>query len=276
MNTVIFPSINLELNIKRVAFSIFGIDIYWYGIIIALAIMIALLILKLQDGKFGIEFNTILDLAIYLIPISLICARIYYVLFNLQQYTNNPLKIFNLRDGGMAIYGGIIGGLITCIIFCKKRKIKILNMLDYIVPVLALGQAIGRWGNFINIEAHGTETNSIFRMGIIENGTYMEVHPTFLYESIITFFLAILLLNIKDSEKIKKDSKKQLIRKYPGQVTFIYLIVYSFARFFIEGIRTDSLMLFNFRISQILSMAIFVVFCLILTYKELKHKKIES
>ncbi len=274
MNTVIFPSINLELNIKRVAFSIFGIDIYWYGIIIALAIMIALLILKLQDGKFGIEFNTILDLAIYLIPISLICARIYYVLFNLQQYTNNPLKIFNLRDGGMAIYGGIIGGLITCIIFCKKRKIKILNMLDYIVPVLALGQAIGRWGNFINIEAHGTETNSIFRMGIIENGTYMEVHPTFLYESIITFFLAILLLNIKDSEKIKKDSKKQLIRKYPGQVTFIYLIVYSFARFFIEGIRTDSLMLFNFRISQILSMAIFVVFCLILTYKELKHKKI--
>ena len=274
MNTVIFPSINLELNIKRVAFSIFGIDIYWYGIIIALAIMIALLILKLQDGKFGIEFNTILDLAIYLIPISLICARIYYVLFNLQQYTNNPLKIFNLRDGGMAIYGGIIGGLITCIIFCKKRKIKILNMLDYIVPVLALGQAIGRWGNFINIEAHGTETNSIFRVGIIENGTYMEVHPTFLYESIITFFLAILLLNIKDSEKIKKDSKKQLIRKYPGQVTFIYLIVYSFARFFIEGIRTDSLMLFNFRISQILSMAIFVVFCLILTYKELKHKKI--
>lgn len=273
MNTVIFPSINLELNIKRVAFSIFGIDIYWYGIIIALAIMIALLILKLQDDKFGIEFNTILDLAIYLIPISLICARIYYVLFNLQQYTNNPLKIFNLRDGGMAIYGGIIGGLITCIIFCKKRKIKILNMLDYIVPVLALGQAIGRWGNFINIEAHGTETNSIFRMGIIENGTYMEVHPTFLYESIITFFLAILLLNIKDSEKIKKDSKKQLIRKYPGQVTFIYLIVYSFARFFIEGIRTDSLMLFNFRISQILSMAIFVVFCLILTYKELKHKK---
>ncbi len=273
MNTVIFPSINLELNIKRVAFSIFGIDIYWYGIIIALAIMIALLILKLQDGKFGIEFNTILDLAIYLIPISLICARIYYVLFNLQQYTNNPLKIFNLRDGGMAIYGGIIGGLITCIIFCKKRKIKILNMLDYIVPVLALGQAIGRWGNFINIEAHGTETNSIFRMGIIENGTYMEVHPTFLYESIITFFLAILLLNIKDSEKIKKDSKKQLIRKYPGQVTFIYLIVYSFARFFIEGIRTDSLMLFNFRISQILSMAIFVVSCLILTYKELKHKK---
>ena len=273
MNTVIFPSINLELNIKRVAFSIFGIDIYWYGIIIALAIMIALLILKLQDGKFGIEFNTILDLAIYLIPISLISARIYYVLFNLQQYTNNPLKIFNLRDGGMAIYGGIIGGLITCIIFCKKRKIKILNMLDYIVPVLALGQAIGRWGNFINIEAHGTETNSIFRMGIIENGTYMEVHPTFLYESIITFFLAILLLNIKDSEKIKKDSKKQLIRKYPGQVTFIYLIVYSFARFFIEGIRTDSLMLFNFRISQILSMAIFVVSCLILTYKELKHKK---
>lgn len=273
MNTVIFPSINLELNIKRVAFSIFGIDIYWYGIIIALAIMIALLILKLQDGKFGIKFNTILDLAIYLIPISLICARIYYVLFNLQQYTNNPLKIFNLRDGGMAIYGGIIGGLITCIIFCKKRKIKILNMLDYIVPVLALGQAIGRWGNFINIEAHGTETNSIFRMGIIENGTYMEVHPTFLYESIITFFLAILLLNIKDSEKIKKDSKKQLIRKYPGQVTFIYLIVYSFARFFIEGIRTDSLMLFNFRISQILSMAIFVVSCLILTYKELKHKK---
>ena len=250
------------------------VSIYWYSITMLLAILVGSYVFFREARKKGYDEEFLTNLIFYGAIFGIIGARIYYVIFNLDYYLQNPLEIIAIWNGGLAIHGGIIGGAIWFIYYSKKHKKNYLKIFDLVAPGLILAQAIGRWGNFINIEAHGTETNSIFRMGIIENGTYMEVHPTFLYESIITFFLAILLLNIKDSEKIKKDSKKQLIRKYPGQVTFIYLIVYSFARFFIEGIRTDSLMLFNFRISQILSMAIFVVFCLILTYKELKHKKI--
>lgn len=138
MNIIKFPGLNIELNISRIALSIKNIDIYWYGMIIALAIIIAILILKLKDGKFNIKFEEILDLSIYVIPISILCARIYYVLFNLNYYIQNPTQILNFRTGGLAIYGGIIGGLITCYIFCKKRKIDILNLLDYIAPCLAL------------------------------------------------------------------------------------------------------------------------------------------
>ena len=134
---------------------------------------------------FGIKFEDIIDLLIFLIPISIISARLYYVLFDLNYFIKNPMQIFNIRTGGLAIYGGIIGGIITCIVFCKKRKINILDLLDYLAPALALGQAIGRWGNFANIEAYGVETTLPWRMGIYEANKYVEVHPTFLYESIV-------------------------------------------------------------------------------------------
>lgn len=138
MNVITFPGLNLQFNINRIALSIGGISIYWYAILMTSAFAISLLIYKLKNGKFEIKFSDILDLALLVIPISIVSARLYYILFNLEYYVANPTKIFNLRSGGLAIYGGIIGGAVTCYIFCKKRKINLLNLLDYIVPCLAL------------------------------------------------------------------------------------------------------------------------------------------
>ena len=138
MNVITFPGLNLQFNINRIALSIGGISIYWYAILMTSAFAISLLIYKLKNGKFEIKFSDILDLALLLIPISIVYARLYYILFNLEYYVANPTQIFNLRSGGLAIYGGIIGGAVTCYIFCKKRKIDLLDLLDYIVPCLAL------------------------------------------------------------------------------------------------------------------------------------------
>lgn len=137
MNVITFPGLNLQFNINRVALSIGGISIYWYAILMTSAFAISLLIYKLKNGKFEIKFSDILDLAFLVIPISIVSARLYYILFNLEYYLANPMQMFNLRSGGLAIYGGIIGGALTCYIFCKKRKIDLLNLLDYIVPCLA-------------------------------------------------------------------------------------------------------------------------------------------
>lgn len=148
MNTIIFPAINLKLEVSRIAFSVNNINVYWYAIIIISGFIIGLILAKIKDGKFNIKFSDIFDLSLYLIPISIISARIYYILFNLEEYINNPLQIFNIRNGGLAIYGGIIGGVITCYIFCKKRKINILDLTDYIAPYLALRTIYRKMGKF--------------------------------------------------------------------------------------------------------------------------------
>lgn len=256
-----FPGIGLEFYINKNLIDFGFLKITWYAVFIVTAFAIALLIFKKSNGKFNIKYDDILDLAIFVIPISIIGARLYYCVFNLEYYIKYPMKILDITTGGLAIYGGIIAGAITCLIFCKKRKINLLDVLDFIVPAIALGQAIGRWGNFINIEAYGTETSLPWRMGIIENGLYKEVHPTFLYEFIVTLVLFIVLIILQKN------------RKFKGEITYVYLIGYSFARFFIEGLRIDSLMLFNVRVSQILSAIIFVIFCSILIYNVEKNKK---
>ena len=260
MKEIIFPTINLSLKINSIAVNILGTDIYWYAIFIIGAIVIGLVLCKIDDGKYNIKFDNIISLFLILIPISIICARLYYVLFRLEYYISNPLKILNIRDGGLAIYGGIIGGTITTYTYSKIKKINFLDLLDYIVPFLALGQAIGRWGNFFNQEAFGTQTNSIFRMGIIENGNYIEVHPTFLYESICNLAIFIILYIMRNK------------RKYKGQLTYMYLTLYGVARCFIEGMRTDSLMIGNFRISQLLSINLIAIFGTILIYKAIKKE----
>ncbi len=261
MQVIKFPGLNLEFNISKIAIEIGEISIHWYAIFIVFAFLLGLWLCKKRDGLYNIKFDNILDCFLMIIPISLISARVYYIMFKLDIFIENPLRIFDLRTGGLAIYGGIIGGFITCYIYCKKKQINILDFLDYIVPFLSLGQAIGRWGNFVNVEAYGVETKLPWRMGIIENNQYIEVHPTFFYESIVTFILAFYLIKLQNKRKIK------------GEVTYTYLIVYSFSRTVIESLRSDSLMLFNYKISQILSIAIFVVFCIILTYKKVKNKK---
>lgn len=263
MTKITFPAFNINLTISRIAFSIGGIDIYWYAIFIAIAFLIAILAVKKDCKKYNINYNDILELMIIAIPIAIICARLYYVIFNMEYYFYNPREIINIRNGGLAIYGGIIGAVITIIIFCKIKKLKVLDMFDILVPYLALGQAIGRWGNFINGEAHGISTNSIFRMGIIENGIYMEVHPTFLYESIGTLIIFFILLYLKNH------------RKYKGQLTLVYLLLYSAIRTVVEGLRTDSLMIGNIRISQLISIIIFVIVIILFIYINKKKKEIK-
>lgn len=258
MSTINFEGLGISLNINRVAFELNGIKIYWYAIIIVTGIIISLFLCHKDNGKYNIKFEDVLELALFIFPVSIIFARLYFVLFKLDYYIQNPIEIFNIRNGGLAIYGGIIGAILTILIYCKIKKIKFLDMLDYIVPYLPLGQAIGRWGNFFNAEAHGTETNSLFRMGIMENGNYIQVHPTFLYESVCTFIIFIILY-------LKRNK-----RKYPGEITYIYLFLYGIARSIIEGFRTDSLMLGNIRISQILSIILSVIFGSIIIYKKVK------
>ena len=250
--------------IPRVAFELFGLPVYWYGVLIVGSMLIAILWCRLHDGRFGVKFEKLLDLAIVMIPVAIICARLYYILFSLDYFLENPSDIFKITNGGLAIYGGIIGGVIVIAIFCKIRKMKFLDITDYIAPIVAFCQSIGRWGNYINIEAYGYETNLPIKMEVIENGIVKYVHPTFLYESICTFVIFVLLSFI---------SKK---RKFSGEITYMYIICYSFIRFFIEGLRTDSLMLLNCRISQILSLALFIVFGIILIYSKNKHKQMSK
>lgn len=264
MREVLFPSFGIDIEFSNIALQMANIKIYWYSILIVFAIILAFVFMKKDDGKYNIKFEEILYLSVFLIPISFICARIYYVIFNFNYYSQDLINVFNIRDGGLAIYGGIIGGIITIIVYCKVRKIKVFDMLDYIAPYLVLGQAIGRWGNFFNVEAFGRETASFFRMGIYQDGNYLEVHPTFLYESIADFIIFLLLYFIRNK------------RNFAGEITLLYFALYSFIRFFIEGLRTDSLMFYNFRISQILSLIIFICSLVYLIYKSVGKKKKEK
>ena len=255
MQTVKFPEINLSLTFSEIAIQIGTLKIYWYAIFITSAIVIALVGMIIDRKIYNIEKQKIIEMILIVVPISFLSARLYYILFNLDYYLKNINQILDIRNGGLAIYGGIFGAIIAIGIFCRKRNIDFLDMLDMVVPYLALGQSIGRWGNFFNIEAYGVQTQNIFRMGIIENGRYIEVHPTFLYESICTFILFLILTYVKKH------------RQYKGQLTYIYLLIYSIIRAIIEGMRIDSLMLGDFRISQIVSIIIFIIAFVLLILK---------
>ena len=255
MNVVKFPGIGLEFSFSEIAFSIFGNEIYKYAVCIVIGIVVALVLARLSKEKFNIDYSFLLENSILAIIFGTIGARLYYVLFNLDYYSQNMSEIFNFRNGGLAIYGGLIFGALAILVNCKIRKEKVLNFLDYIVPFVAIAQAIGRFGNFFNIEAYGYETSSILRMGIDTASGYMEVHPTFLYSAIALLIVFIVLRIIQKN------------RKFEGQVLLSYCLLYSFVRAIIEGLRTDSLMWYNFRISQILSILIFAVSLVILIKK---------
>lgn len=232
--------------IPRTAFTIFGVEIYWYAIIITSAILIGYLWAKIHDGRYGIKYDDLFNLSLFMIPIAIICARIYYVVFRWEYYADNLGELFDFRNGGIAIYGALIGAIVTICIYAKVKKIKIVDILDYLAPIIPLCQAIGRWGNYINVEAYGTETNWPLKMEVIESGVTKYVHPTFLYESvgnIIVFFILY---------KLAKN------RKFSGQIACAYFIGYAFVRFFVEGLRTDSLMWGSIRVSQALSLLLFI------------------
>lgn len=239
MNRVGFPNLGLEFNISR-AFPVLGIDIYWYALIIATGIVLAYLYCSFEGKRQGIDNDIFSDILIVGIPSAIVGARLYYVAFNWELYSGNLLKIFNLREGGIAIYGAVIACVIAVYFYLKYKKQNVLKLFDICVIGLLIGQAIGRWGNFVNVEAYGSETNSFLKMMIedLKTGEIIFVHPTFLYESLWNICVAFLLMYI-----IRK-------KKFDGQIFLMYIIWYGIGRAIIEGLRTDSLMIGDFRISQ--------------------------
>lgn len=263
MKPIIFPNLNLSFDINPVAFSIGNKDIYWYGIIITLGIVLALFLAWKNRDKQKIKWDDVTDFVLFAIPIGIICARLYYVVFKWEYYSQNLAEIFQVWNGGLAIYGGVIGGILTAIIFCKVKKINFLELCDYCAPYLALCQSIGRWGNFVNREAYGQITNSFLKMGIFDSSTneYIFVQPTFLYESICTFIIFLILM------KINKN------KKFSGQSFYLYMILYGIARAFIEGLRSDSLYIGDIRVSQLLSLLFSTIFAIIYIFNIKKSKK---
>jgi prolipoprotein diacylglyceryl transferase len=232
-----------------VAFEIFGIKIRWYGIFIATAFFLGTLLASKEAKRRGINEEEIIDLALFAIPAALIGARAYYVIFTWDMYKHNPIEIFNIRGGGLAIHGGVIAGVLVGLIFCKFRKHNFWTFADITAPSIILGQAIGRWGNYTNQEAFGGPTD--LPWGIMIDG--VKVHPTFLYESIWNFLSFIFLVWFS-----RKKSQVE------GEVFLLYVILYSLARFFIEGLRTDSLMWGDFRVAQIVSVVSILLAALVL------------
>ena len=226
-----------------VAFSIFGLEVRWYGLLIAIAVMIGTLIATKEAGRKGIKEETFIDFLLFAVPVAILFARLYYVVFSWDYYSSNPGQILNIRGGGLAIHGAVIGGALVAIIFTRIKKLKFWTLADVAAPSLILGQAIGRWGNFANQEAHGGPTD--LPWGIMVDG--VKVHPTFLYESIWNLLVFMFLIWYRKKSKVE------------GEIFLLYVILYSLARFFIEGLRTDSLMLGSFRVAQLISVLIIVV-----------------
>ena len=246
VNVIKFPGLGLELNINKVFLSFGNVSIYWYGFLIVFAFLVGLLLLRKLAKESNFNFENILELFILIVPVSIICARLYYILFNLDYYLSDISRMFSITTGGLAIYGGIIGGVIVSFIYTKIKKINFIKLLDMLVIVLPLGQAIGRWGNFFNVEAYGSVTNSFLRMGIFENGNYIEVHPTFLYESLICLTIFGILYFTRNK------------KKFVGENVCIYFLLYGISRTFIEGLRTDSLMIGTLKVSQIISILLVI------------------
>lgn len=253
--------------LDRIAVQLGPISIYWYGIIIALGAYLGLVLAIRETQRQGLPKETFVDLILWAVPIAIISARIYYVIFQWGYYKNNPGDIFAIWEGGIAIHGALIGSVITAIVFTRKRNLPFWKIVDIAAPSIILGQAIGRWGNFMNQEAHGGPVTREFLEGLmlpefIVNQMYIEgtyYHPTFLYESLwnLAGFIILILL--------QRTSVKR------GEVFLSYVIWYSIGRFFIEGLRTDSLMLTeSLRMAQVISIVLIVGALITIIYRRLK------
>lgn len=245
---------------NRVAFSIFGIDIMWYGVLIGIGMILGVSIAYIRCPRHGLDKEKLLDLAIYCIPFGVIGARAYYVLFQWDYYKDHLSQIPNIRGGGLAIHGGLIFGLgLAAFLLIKRWKQNPLEWMDIIAPSIALGQAIGRWGNYFNSEAHGGPTDLPWAIEV--DGQL--VHPTFLYESIWCLLLFIGLIWMHEKG----------LRRFPGQIFCLYLILYSAERFFVEGLRTDSLMIGPLRQAQVLSLCTIAATAALYFYLKKKSEK---
>ena len=246
---------------RTLPFAVLGKEIYLYGVVIALGFLLAILYGKKRCRSFGYDFDKVVDALLWAVPLAIVCARIYYVVFYWKEggYAENPISILYIWEGGIAIYGGIIGAAIGLILFSKVEKQKLTPYLDLMGLGLLIGQLIGRWGNFFNREAYGAETDCFLRMGLLdEAGAAHYWHPTFLYESVWNL-IGFLLLHF--------FSKK---RKYDGQVFLLYVAWYGLGRAWIEGLRTDSLWLGPIRVSQLLALVSFAAAAGILIWIRVK------
>lgn len=237
-----FPGLGLELDPPS-TIQLGPLTIHFYGLIIAVGMLLAVLYASKRSKEFGLKEDDLIDGVLWVTPFAIICARLYYCIFEWDQYASNPISILYIWNGGLAIYGGVLGAVIGLSVFCKVRKIKATAMMDIVSLGLLIGQSVGRWGNFMNREAFGAPTDSFLRMGLYDTatGAVEYYHPTFLYESLWNF-VGFLLLHFL--------SKK---RKYDGQVALGYVAWYGLGRAFIEGLRMDSLYWGPFRVSQVLA-----------------------
>lgn len=266
---VTFPGLGLSLPVHSTAFSIGGFEIKWYGILIAAGLLLAMWYAFRRCKDFGVGSEDLVDIII----ISLICgvvgARLYYVCFypspdGVNPYLANPVTILFLRDGGLGIYGGIIGAFVSALIVCKVKKISVGAVFDIAGLGFPIGQAIGRWGNFFNREAYGAATKAWWRMaGVDPNNVNTGYQPCFFFESVWCILGFVVLHFYSKSGR----------RKFNGEVFLLYVMWYGFGRFFIEGLRTDSLMIGNIRVSQLVAVLSFVTALCIILYKRLKLRE---
>lgn len=275
MPEIWFPNLGIEIDhLSRTAFTVFGQDIYWYGIFIGLGVILGVLLALHEAKRTGQNPDTYLDFIIYAMIIAIIGARLYYVIFSWDFYSQHPEKIFAIREGGLAIYGGIIGGVLTAIVYSYLKKKSFWVMADTMAPSLILGQMLGRWGNFFNKEAFGGFTDHLFAMRyqlsqvrasdvtpdilqnlVTVNGVdYIQVHPTFLYESMWSLCVFIILLIL------------QRKKKFDGQVCATYFFGYALGRVWIEGLRTDQLCIGNVPVSQALSAVLIIASVVLYVY----------
>ena len=275
MGYIEFPKLGIRIPIDREAFKIFGLPVYWYGIIISAGFFLAVVLGMRNSEKAGIKQDDIIDLVLFAAPVGIIGARLYYVIFNWSEFNGDFMKIISIRTGGLALYGGLIGAVLVAVIFSRVRKINTPNYLDFCIPYFVLAQAIGRWGNFTNQEAFGGNTNLPWGMTGNEIKEYLQqlsnlnfgvdpnvpVHPTFLYESLWNFGMFLLLIWFSKRKKLN------------GEVFCLYMMGYGAGRFWIEGLRLDSLEMGNLRISQFLSIVFIIVFALIFVTRRIKDKR---
>ncbi len=277
MPEVWFPNLGIEIEkLPKVAFSLFGQDIYMYALCITLGVVVGYLLAEKEARRLGMQKDIIIDFLTVAMIFAIVGARLYYVIFSWDSYKNDLLKIFNIREGGMAVYGTIIAEIFVVYFFAKRRKIDVFDFMDLLVPSLAIGQAIGRWGNFFNREVFGRYTENIFAMRYIADQVstipesvakhilnidgveYIQVEPTFLYESLWNFGVFFILIYL------------QKHKKFSGQVVAVYFLLYGIGRTWIELIRTDQLLVFGFPVSVIVSL-LFIIFSLFIMIKKSKN-----
>ena len=241
-SSISFPSFGIEVNPAR-TLSLGPLTVYFYGLVIALGLVLAVSYACKRSKEFGLTEDHILDGVLWVTPFAIACARAYYVAFSWEDYADNLISVLYIWEGGIAIYGGVLGAIAGMAIFSRFKKIKFLAVLDVILMVFLIGQSIGRWGNFFNREAFGAATDSFFRMGLFntKTGAWEYYHPTFLYESVWNAVGFVILASLCSK------------RKYDGQVALGYAAWYGLGRSIIEGLRVDSLWWGPFRVSQVLA-----------------------